>query len=311
MARPNQFVHDIVVVGGCGHVGLPLGLAFADCGLDVDAVRHQRGRRRHGQRRNACPSWRREPPRCSRRVLASGRLGATTDVGDDRPQRTCRRGRGHACRPLPEPRCRSGRARYHAPDRPLRRRSSARPAQHGVSRGHRARRAAHREARARHRRQLLSGAHRRRTGARRAAQPAADRRRERHHAPSSAPVALFRRLTPEIVELEPEEAELAKLFTNSWRYLKFAVANQLYMIANDNGLDYERIRHAVTYHYPRAADLPGAGLHRGTVPAQGHHADHRVCREPVHARPRRGDGQRGHCPSTSWASSSSASTLGH
>ena len=70
-------------------------------------------------------------------------------------------------------------------------------------------------------------------------------------------------MTAETVELEPEEAELAKLFTNSWRYLKFAVANQLYMIANDNGLDYERIRHAVTYHYPRAADLPGAGLAAG------------------------------------------------
>ena len=35
------------------------------------------------------------------------------------------------------------------------------------------------------------------------------------------------------------------------------------MIANDNGLDYERIRHAVTFHYPRAADLPGAGLTAG------------------------------------------------
>jgi UDP-N-acetyl-D-mannosaminuronic acid dehydrogenase len=75
--------------------------------------------------------------------------------------------------------------------------------------------------------------------------------------------ALFRCLTQEIVELEPEEAELAKLFTNSWRYLKFAVANQLYMIANDNGVDYERIRSAVTFHYPRAADLPGAGLTAG------------------------------------------------
>jgi UDP-N-acetyl-D-mannosaminuronic acid dehydrogenase len=74
---------------------------------------------------------------------------------------------------------------------------------------------------------------------------------------------LFRRLTQETVELEPEEAELAKLFTNSWRYLKFAVANQLYTIANDNGLDYERIRSAVTFHYPRAADLPGPGLTAG------------------------------------------------
>ncbi|EQD34921.1 nucleotide sugar dehydrogenase, partial [mine drainage metagenome] len=50
--------------------------------------------------------------------------------------------------------------------------------------------------------------------------------------------ALFSQLTNEIVELEPEEAELAKLFTNTWRYIKFATANQLYMIANDFGLDY-------------------------------------------------------------------------
>jgi len=75
--------------------------------------------------------------------------------------------------------------------------------------------------------------------------------------------ALFRHLTAEIVELDPDEAELAKLFTNTWRYVKFALANQLYMIANDSGLDYERIRRAVTYHYPRAADLPGAGLAAG------------------------------------------------
>jgi UDP-N-acetyl-D-mannosaminuronic acid dehydrogenase len=25
----------IVVIGGCGHVGLPLGIVFANCGLDV------------------------------------------------------------------------------------------------------------------------------------------------------------------------------------------------------------------------------------------------------------------------------------
>jgi UDP-N-acetyl-D-mannosaminuronic acid dehydrogenase len=75
--------------------------------------------------------------------------------------------------------------------------------------------------------------------------------------------SLFRILTPEIVELLPEEAELAKLFTNTWRYIKFATANQLFMIANDFGLDFERIRHAVTYRYPRAADMPGPGFAAG------------------------------------------------
>ena len=75
--------------------------------------------------------------------------------------------------------------------------------------------------------------------------------------------ALFGRLAPKVVYLEPEEAELAKLFTNAWRYVKFATANQFFMIANDFGLDYERIRAAITDDYPRAADLPGAGFAAG------------------------------------------------
>jgi UDP-N-acetyl-D-mannosaminuronic acid dehydrogenase len=74
---------------------------------------------------------------------------------------------------------------------------------------------------------------------------------------------LFRNLTHEVVFLEPEEAELAKLFTNAWRYIKFATANQLYMIANDFGLDYDRIRSAVIQNYPRANDMPGAGFAAG------------------------------------------------
>jgi UDP-N-acetyl-D-mannosaminuronic acid dehydrogenase len=74
---------------------------------------------------------------------------------------------------------------------------------------------------------------------------------------------LFGTLTGSIVDLEPEEAELAKLFTNTWRYIKFAAANQFYSIANDYGLDFERIRAALSADYPRAADLPGAGFAAG------------------------------------------------
>ncbi|HWS33892.1 MAG TPA: nucleotide sugar dehydrogenase, partial [Actinoplanes sp.] len=74
---------------------------------------------------------------------------------------------------------------------------------------------------------------------------------------------LFRHLTDSIVLLEPEEAELAKLYTNTWRYLKFAAANQFWMMANDFGLDFARIRHAVSYDYPRAADLPMPGFAAG------------------------------------------------
>src|SRR5450759_696266 len=75
--------------------------------------------------------------------------------------------------------------------------------------------------------------------------------------------ALFQHLTDSIVELEPEKAELAKLFTNTWRYIKFAAANQFYVMANDHGLDYDVIRQAVALDYPRAADMPGAGFAAG------------------------------------------------
>jgi UDP-N-acetyl-D-mannosaminuronic acid dehydrogenase len=74
---------------------------------------------------------------------------------------------------------------------------------------------------------------------------------------------LFGLLTDSIVQMSPEEAELAKLFTNVWRYIKFATANQFYMMANDRGLDFERIRQGLSQDYPRAADMPGAGFAAG------------------------------------------------
>src|SRR6201995_4441608 len=75
--------------------------------------------------------------------------------------------------------------------------------------------------------------------------------------------ALFSHLTGTVVELSPEEAELAKLFTNVWRYIKFAAANQFYMMANDRGLDFDRIRRGLSQDYPLAADMPGAGFAAG------------------------------------------------
>jgi UDP-N-acetyl-D-mannosaminuronic acid dehydrogenase len=74
---------------------------------------------------------------------------------------------------------------------------------------------------------------------------------------------LFSMLTADIVPMTVEEAELAKLFTNAWRYIKFAAANQFYMIASDLGLDYERIRQGLARDYPRARDMAKAGLAAG------------------------------------------------
>ena len=41
-----------------------------------------------------------------------------------------------------------------------------------------------------------------------------------------AAAEIFGKLTKKIIRTTPEEAELAKLMTNSWRYLNFAIANQ-------------------------------------------------------------------------------------
>jgi UDP-N-acetyl-D-mannosaminuronic acid dehydrogenase len=74
---------------------------------------------------------------------------------------------------------------------------------------------------------------------------------------------LFSLIVPEILKMTPQEAELVKLFSNSWRYLEFAVANQHYMIAEANGADFQRIYQALTYHYPRAATFKRPGLTAG------------------------------------------------
>lgn len=75
--------------------------------------------------------------------------------------------------------------------------------------------------------------------------------------------ALFLCLTPEVVELSPLEAELAKLFTNSWRYLNFAISNQFYMLAESYGVSFDRIHHAVTHNYPRMKSFARAGFAAG------------------------------------------------
>ena len=75
--------------------------------------------------------------------------------------------------------------------------------------------------------------------------------------------ALFCRLTAHTIRTTAREAELAKLFTNTWRYMKFAVANQFFMIAHHAGVDYSNVLRAIREDYPRAADLPGPGFAAG------------------------------------------------
>ena len=70
-------------------------------------------------------------------------------------------------------------------------------------------------------------------------------------------------LATKTIRTTTKEAELAKLFTNTWRYMKFAVANQFFMIADEAGVDYTNVLRAIREDYPRAADLPGPGFAAG------------------------------------------------
>jgi UDP-N-acetyl-D-mannosaminuronic acid dehydrogenase len=80
---------------------------------------------------------------------------------------------------------------------------------------------------------------------------------------ASRATALFNVLVARTIRTTSKEAELAKLFTNTWRYMKFAVANQFFMISHQAGVDFTNVQRAIREDYPRAADMPGPGFAAG------------------------------------------------
>ena len=252
---------DVVVVGGCGHVGLPLAIAFADRGLSVGIYDLNESAVKLVES-GELPFLEEGAAEVLERVLATGRLSASTDPGIIASAEAVVVVIGtpvdEHLNPDPHAVTRAlAQATEHFRDGQLLvLRSTVYP---GVTEGVE-RMLAERglkvdvafcperiaEGKAMEELftlpQIVSG----RT------QDVRDRAGK-----------LFGHLTDTIVELEPEEAELAKLFTNTWRYIKFAAANQFYVMANDHGLDFDKIRKALAHDYPRAADMPGAGFAAG------------------------------------------------
>lgn len=74
---------------------------------------------------------------------------------------------------------------------------------------------------------------------------------------------LFGKIAKSIIRMTPQEAEMTKIFANVWRYIQFATANQFLMIAADQGLDFYRIHDALTRDYPRMSGLPRGGFAAG------------------------------------------------
>lgn len=66
----------------------------------------------------------------------------------------------------------------------------------------------------------------------------------------------------DIITMKPEEAEITKLFLNSYRYIQFSIANQFYKIADTADLNYKKIDHAMKYKYKRG-NIPSPGFAAG------------------------------------------------
>ena len=74
--------------------------------------------------------------------------------------------------------------------------------------------------------------------------------------------AVFEELGP-VIEGTIEASELAKLFLNAYRYINFAISNEFFTISNDAGIDYAEVMRLMKTDYPRANSLPKPGLSAG------------------------------------------------
>ena len=74
---------------------------------------------------------------------------------------------------------------------------------------------------------------------------------------------IFKKITGKIIETNILEAELIKLFSNANRYINFSIANQLYMICEENNLNFSKIRNIMREGYERNLNLPNAGFTGG------------------------------------------------
>jgi UDP-N-acetyl-D-mannosaminuronic acid dehydrogenase len=253
--------HSVCIVGGCGHIGLPLGIALAEVGvhvtlLDIDEARVRRvaaGR---------MPFLERGADELLPSVLATGRLQATTSVDVIRDHDTVIVTIGTPVDEFMDPGVRSfdrsidqvldemrdgqllilRSTVFPGVTNRLDRRALERGLQIDIA--HCPERIAQGYALEELTRlpQIVGGV-----------TPSATQRS----------VALFSLLGAKVIKLPPVEAELTKLFSNAYRYISFAISNQFFVISEKFGADFDRIRTAMTADYPRMSGFPSAGFAGG------------------------------------------------
>lgn len=73
---------------------------------------------------------------------------------------------------------------------------------------------------------------------------------------------LFLKFAPSMLYSDPKSAELAKLYSNMYRYIDFAIGNEFMMIAEDYGSDIYKVLELVNKDYKRSG-LKGPGFTAG------------------------------------------------
>jgi len=74
---------------------------------------------------------------------------------------------------------------------------------------------------------------------------------------------LFKKICRKIILTSVVEAELIKLFTNSYRYINFSISNQLFMMCEQLGINFKEIRKKMREGYERTFAMPSAGFAAG------------------------------------------------
>lgn len=74
---------------------------------------------------------------------------------------------------------------------------------------------------------------------------------------------VFKGVTSKLIRTSIKEAEISKLFTNTYRYFKFAIANEFFKICVDQEINWENVWYSMKEDYPRAKDLPYPGFAAG------------------------------------------------
>lgn len=260
MANTNgQYKYDVCIVGGLGHIGLPLGIYFADKGLnvllnDINAANAER------VRNGELPFIEYDAEPVLKRVLAARTLHISLDPESVREAATVIVAIGTPVDEYLNPKTEHFLDFFHGlvgrltPAQPIIIRSSIYPgmaeelfrqiggapwqlayAPERIVQGYAMKELPTLP-------QIVSGM-----------TPEAE----------NAAAELFGRIAPKIIRTTVLEAELVKLMANAWRYIKFSVANQFYMICEQHGVDYARVRHAMRDGYERALDVPGPGFAAG------------------------------------------------